>query len=761
MQSQQGINMPQLIVLLLVPSLPLPAIAQFHATNENGVRVFSKVPEPGVHPRVLLSPSDLPAWRKHVITTYRGKTFFAKRFESKRIDKLIAIESSVTGDELLAAYPHEGSMDNHDLLFATLDVVYHDDAARAKEICKGLANFARIVMARQSDSGKWGEVEDNIGAVKGLKGIKAGLGHLWYRGGSDFPLAYDFLYDYMTEEQRNVCREAISLATKDLTTWGMGFPRGRAISNWYGYHGELGPMMINFTDVHFYETGGSIEDGYSGNVALREGQFSLIAMARRGENFFDRKRFRKYWEWGVQSLVPGEGTGATVAYSSARLAPYESSPVLAKWAVPSDPILNYYFRQFKGADYELHNKWQYAPISTLLCMNYNESRKQPLDLAKLELPITAVFEPQGLFIARSDWSDEAAYLNILGRQDAWYDRHENVDRGRFVFASHGRQWCTDRPWADAKASTDHSLVHIDGLAQIEAKVGRGKAPNARLIHHGETDNIPSTSYAVYDLKNAYDWMWSHSWDQPKQVGDAPWEPETRTFEELGWKWKRPGQPATLHGSDNRDSPQYNFEGQNLWRSPYNPVKYCWRTAVMVREETPYVLIVDDVKKDDEERTYDWYFPVPDDVEMKRLPNRRWLLTEKDEQQTDGKPNIGSRRLLIQLTDFYSKTTAKIESYVSGKRRDKEIMSRRVIISRPGTEAHFAIVLYPFRTTQDPTDDVPAWKSNPLGAPTPKVLVGTVSKTLVVGENEWKLTKQSDGRTHLVLDQTDAIGPASK
>lgn len=92
---------------------------------------------------------------------------------------------------------------------------------------------------------------------------------------------------------------------------------------------------------------------------------------------------------------------------------------------------------------------------------------------------------------------------------------------------------------------------------------------------------------------------------------------------------------------------------------------------------------------------------PDDVEMKKLPNRRWLLTEKEEKQTDGKPNVGSRRLLIQLTDFYSKTTAKIESYVSGKRRDQDLMSRRGIFSRPGTADHFAIVLCPFRTTQIP------------------------------------------------------------
>lgn len=58
-------------------------------TNERGVRIFSRVPPVGVHPRVLLSPEDLPGWREHVITTYRGKAFFAKRFVSKRIDTTV------------------------------------------------------------------------------------------------------------------------------------------------------------------------------------------------------------------------------------------------------------------------------------------------------------------------------------------------------------------------------------------------------------------------------------------------------------------------------------------------------------------------------------------------------------------------------------------------------------------------------------------------------------------------------------------------
>ncbi len=625
---------------LTVSSLAVCA-GDYNATNENGVRIFSDVPPVGVHPRVLMSPEDLPAWREEVIKTYRGETFFATRFESKRIDTLAGI--------------------------------------------------------------------------------------------------------------------------------------------WCGYHGELGPMLLaiegeegyrpdqwerfrqaigHWVEVHIYETGGSNEDGYTINTALREGQFTLLAMARRGENYFDRPNIRNYWKWAVLSLVPGEDTGETVGYSSCRAAPYESAPVMARWVAPGDKCINFYLRQYKGQDYSRQNRWQYAPMSTLFCMNWEDTNALPLDMAKLDLPITAAFPYQGLFITRSDWSDDAAYLNVLSRQDAWCDRHENVDRGRFVFAALGRRWAIDRPWGQTLNSGDHNLVHIDGTAQAEASVGRGKAPSARLIKHGNVENgnrrdevSPSLlSYAVMDLKNAYDWLWSHSWTKP---GEG-WEPETRSFGELGWAWNRPGQPPTLHGHDDEKSPKYNFMGCNLWRIPNNPVEHCWRTGVLVRGPHPYAIIIDDVKKDDRERTYDWYMQVPDDVEFVPQANGSILLTEKDEQRTYDRPNVGSRRLLI-LPLGPGKPMVKLEEYTSGISRRQAHRARRLVISRKAQEGRFRVLLYPFRTTVEPAgaSSREDWGKYPLGAALPAIsppTSETISLKFEDQKHQWTFTPSENGRSHIVLQR---------
>jgi hypothetical protein len=45
------------------------------------------------------------------------------------------------------------------------------------------------------------------------------------------------------------------------------------------------------------------------------------------------------------------------------------------------------------------------------------------------------------------------------------------------------------------------------------------------------------------------------------------------------------------------------------------VKYAYRTAGLVRGKHPYVLVVDDIRKDDQTHEYEWLMQVPDDLEL--------------------------------------------------------------------------------------------------------------------------------------------------
>ena len=65
-------------------------------------------------------------------------------------------------------------------------------------------------------------------------------------------------------------------------------------------------------------------------------------------------------------------------------------------------------------------------------------------------------------------------------------------------------------------------------------------------------------------------------------------------EEWAWISKR------LH-----DEPSIGFAGLNFWREPYNPVQHIYRSLALVRSQHPWLLVVDDVRKDDKPHNYRW------------------------------------------------------------------------------------------------------------------------------------------------------------
>ncbi|MGD0094361.1 MAG: hypothetical protein ABSE73_31015, partial [Planctomycetota bacterium] len=507
--------------LLVVLVIAVRGSASAAEVDDLGVRAFSKVPPPGVHPRVLLSPEDMELWRKSAGLTAKGKEFFSKRYRSDLIEELAKVDAAAPEEALSKQFEKVG-WEFSDLLCAAMDVMYHPEDKETKEkVCRAIASFARVVMARSKFDRRWGKLQDNCQGIPGLKGIPGGLSEIGVRGGETFALSYDFLFNDMTSVQRDLCRKAIALGTKDLVTWGMGYPPGRCVSNFVSYHSVL-PLMFwaiegeegfdkerlqmflsalqSWFDACLYPGGGGNEDGYMANTGLREGTMAMIAWARRGNNLFRHPGYQGYWRWMVQSLVPAPSGAQGVPYACNAATPYESMPTLALWAMPGHPLANYFFYRFKGRDYKGGRSWQYGDISTLLAADWKDDAATPLDPAKLGLPLTDYFPQLGLMTIRSDWSDEALSLNFYVRQDAWQNRHESADRGRFVLCGLGRQWIGGW-WNNYQGSQVQSLVHIDGIGQLP------KVPNGNMIARFDS---PPFAAGCMDLKRCYDWQWENT-----------------------------------------------------------------------------------------------------------------------------------------------------------------------------------------------------------------------------------------------------------
>ena len=85
-------------------------------------------------------------------------------------------------------------------------------------------------------------------------------------------------------------------------------------------------------------------------------------------------------------------------------------------------------------------------------------------------------------------------------------------------------------------------------------------------------------------------------------------------------------PKALNGADDPGSPKYNFAGFNFWRKLANPVRFAFRTCAQARGPHPYVIVIDDVQKDDQSHRYRSALQVPDDVQLSANPGGGYVLS---------------------------------------------------------------------------------------------------------------------------------------
>ena len=688
---------------------PAPGVAI--PTDDMGVRIFSKVPPVGVHPRVLMSPEDIEPWRKSVGLTNVGKEFFSKRYHSAVVEQLASVDESIADQALCDKFHALGggnSAEGNEVLYAVLDVMYHpEDKDTSEKVCRAVTTFARLILARSTYDSRFY-----------AKGVDSGLGQIDNRGGESLALSYDFLFNDMNLDQRNTCRKAIALAVKDLKTWGMGFPPGRDVTNWDSYHsvvalmhwsieGEEGydpkdlnsflSLLQNWFNNCFYAGGGGNEDGYMANTSLREGTMAMIGWARRGHNLFRDPAYQAYWRWMIQSLIPTTKPGAAgVPYACNSATPYESMPTLSRWAMPGNPLVNYYFYRFKGKNYDGKKSWEYRSVTMLFASNWADTPTTPLDPAKLGLPLTDYFPELGLMTIRSDWSDSALDLNFESRLDAWQNRHEGADRGRFVLSGLGREWIGGK-WNNNNGSETDSLVNIDGLAELEKDTKGAKVPNGNIIAHFDS---PQFAIGCMDLKRCYDWKWLNTFKNP---GDG-WEPETTPPADLGWVWPTPALPKSLYGADDPEHPAYGFLGMNYWRKPSNPVKYAFRTCAMARGPHPYTLVVDDIQKDGETHNYSSNLEIMPDIDLVTSTDQGFFLSSQDPATTG--------RMYVKVISP-TNITVTSQDYTLPGRSEKSVPHRRVVVSATTIIPAFKMLFIPLQSGED----APSIQNDPAGTTT--------------------------------------------
>jgi hypothetical protein len=227
------------------------------------------------------------------------------------------------------------------------------------------------------------------------------------------------------------------------------------------------------------------------------------------------------------------------------------------------------------------------------------------------------------------------------------------------------------------------------------------------------------SKASADLTYAYTWRWN---TQPPQV----WSGEIQA---LPWEMDPSAEIAQIFAGTARMKwrpwwPNYNYSNFIATaRAPFNPMEYVFRSTGLVRGPHPFGFVVDDVRKDDQSRTYEWTAMLNGGVWRAAgvdIPRQVIALatSSQDEGVTSqgGKPAIepqpGDPLLLIWPLGMDDAESAieRLEG-PPGRKGEKQFYNR-VVVRRHADVSRFRVLLLPMRfgaplpkVTYDPNDQM--------------------------------------------------------
>lgn len=516
------------------------------------------------------------------------------------------------------------------------------------------------------------------------------LDYNWYFGGTGVGLVYDLLYEYISEEDRVRMRSALAMFALNRETWGATETSSRSspnaeihphriFSNWAGYNSNLylgnlaiegeegtdeyassvlaqnnqtkafnqrlherhSALLEQFVSHSFYPDGSTFEDGYSYFIALREGSLGLLALHRRGRNILGSPRFRNIIHNAAQMFEPWQ-CGELIGHSSGGGSVYNSYAGLFRYAYPNGELPGMIWRQRFGnfeINYPCRNYWTQSVLQLMfLGGEHSSEASSPGTLKKVAQPLFKLSYyavRRGLLIARASLSEEATYMHFDARPDAFFLGHDNADRGVFTFSVLRQTWFVDLPWREHLDSRQHSLMHVDGLAQDL------RAPSVRMLKVKDNGHVVVASA---DLTYAYNVQWAqgHNYNTPPTRQVTVYDDTTgiasqvsKTFKErelsnpwsLGWPTSDKARDIgfrdkmVLHYENN-----IGFMGIWQWKRKYRevPLSHVVRSMILVRssgEDNGFGIIVDSVSAGPGVHNFDSYLILHPSVQVDNSASR--------------------------------------------------------------------------------------------------------------------------------------------
>ena len=630
---------------------PVTPKSQYDYSGFNYSLLGSKVPAPGVYPRLLFSPEDLPMLQKHIaenkmaqksmteIEVLFKKTWFdPSTSDGKLFDQLAKgdFDKNVPAGMGTNAYAVVGltkdfkpgiqtSHTNYITNCLTTMALYcllTDNDVLGKKVADALCNYYIIAdklvenHLRTSDSEFGISGDDANNAETAWRGMIGMVPHM------DLALSLDYAGKYMTPEQRRFVQLLIAKATYGRRTGGGDGPRRgwRDINHvtWHlTHHLTIAAIEgLDGFDPEAYASGCELTSDFlewgidnKGQMFESNGksgggfEFEMLAMimqARRGDNLFGHPHLRKMLTAQVYTTSPNRKetlSSGTWGGSSFTL----SGTLILKSFYPND----------RAADFLLQNGYPDINCSTFDLAAYKsqlERNSHGVRLPGANYPAFVMPFPYA-----TDWkpttradlkipnnTENATWLCFHTRNNHYIGSgHHHADIGMYYFSGLGVNWITESPSPKAYSGRYHNEVIIDGKAESEGPAAGGDYIGANLK--------PMGAFSSENMTYSYTYQWCtqvSKWGEgfntiDSSVAKDGWELETRPD---NFKYF----VGTTHYKMRYWWPTYNFSNYmpNL-RALWNPVEYVYRSAGLIKGSHPYSIIVDDAKKDANNHLYQW------------------------------------------------------------------------------------------------------------------------------------------------------------
>jgi len=193
----------------------------------------------------------------------------------------------------------------------------------------------------------------------------------------------------------------------------------------------------------------------------------------------------------------------------------------------------------------------------------------------------------------------------------------------------------------------HSTILIDDIGiKINPKDGK-KARMPGTILGFSDDGI--SAQVAGDATYAYSWEWDWQARPATQdhslLGIDGWEAVTETWNDFRYI----AGTEDYHNLSFYDYAHWNvpFMLERMVKRPYNTMERVYRTAAMVRGNNPYLIIADDVQKDQDVHNYKWLGQVASDL----IVHSTDVNFDYNDYRSDiilEEANGGTRRLLVRI-----------------------------------------------------------------------------------------------------------------